>query len=459
MALRRTAVIAVAAVGVFTTRLVGYAAASPRVEEQQPIFNSEPQDGEDDSYWTKSPLYQRAETLMKESPLIDTHIDLPQIIRSLDRHPISILPELANYTPGHIDIPRLRKGNLGAAFWTVWAPCPDFLGIDVGPDYNIPNDGLRDALEVLDLINQMIASHPDHFQFARSSKDIRSAFESGKVASLLGMEGTHFLGNSLSTVRLFAQLGVRYVSLTHMCHSAFASSSGFGKPMGPSGHEGNGLSGLGRELIAELNRLGLLVDLSHSSDETARQAIALSKAPVVWTHSVSRALHDHPRNVPDDVLGLIGSGEGKNPGVVQCVFFPAFVGPTIEAANVSRLADHIEHVAGIVGRKHVGIGSDFDGMFASVRGLEDASKYPNLVTEMLIRDWSDEEVKDLMGRNLMRVMDEVDAVSESLKSETASTAIWEKRSDLPAQWGGDGNMFYPYEVQDIQAKIPQHDEL
>lgn len=405
MALQRTVVLAVAAVSVFTTRFIGYAAASPRVEEQQPIFNPEPQDGEDDSYWTKSPLYQRAETLMKESPLIDTHIDLPQIIRSLgenfnkslhhtssinsqlanfkllpDRHPLSILSDLAIYTPGHIDIPRLRKGHLGAAFWTVWAPCPDFLGIDVGADYNNPNDGLRDALEVLDLINQMIASHPDHFQYARSSRDIRSAFKSGKVASLLGMEGTHFLGNSLSTVRLFAQLGVRYVSLTHMCHSAFASSSGFGKPMGPSGHEGNGLSDLGKELIAELNRLGLLVDLSHSSDETARQAIGLSKAPVVWTHSVSRALHDHPRNVPDDVLGLIGSGEGKNPGVVQCVFFPAFVGPTVEAANVSRLADHIEHVAGIVGRKHVGIGSDFDGMFASVKGLEDASKYPNLVS-------------------------------------------------------------------------------
>ncbi|KKY32750.1 putative membrane dipeptidase [Diaporthe ampelina] len=396
---------------------------------------------------------------MKESPLIDTHIDLPQIIRSLDRHPLSILPDLATYTPGHIDIPRLRKGRLGAAFWTVWAPCPDFLGIDVGADYNNPNDGLRDALEVLDLINQMISSHPEHLQHARSSHDIRSAFESGKVASLLGMEGTHFLGNSLSTVRLFAQLGVRYVSLTHMCHSAFASSSGFGKPMAPSGHEGGGLSDLGRELIAELNRLGLLVDLSHSSDETARQAIALSKAPVVWTHSVSRALHDHPRNVPDDVLEMIGSGEGKNRGVVQCVFFPAFVGPTVEAANVSTLADHIEHVAGIVGRKHVGIGSDFDGMFASVRGLEDASKYPNLITEMLIRDWSDDEIKDLMGRNLMRVMDEADAVSESLKHEKASTAIWEKRTDLPAQWGGDNNMFYPYEVQDIQAKIPQHDEL
>lgn len=243
----------------------------------------------------------------------------------------------------------------------------------------IPNDGLRDSVEILDLINQMIASHPDHLQYAHTSADIMSAFKAGKVPSLLGLEGTHFLGNSLSTVRLFAQMGVRYISLTHMCHSAFASSAGFGKPMAPSGHEGNGLSELGRELIAELNRLGVMVDLSHSNDETARQAIKLSKAPVVWTHSVARELHDHPRNVPDDVLGLIGEGEGKNPGVVQCVMFPAFVGPTPETANVSRLADHIEHIAGIVGKKHVGIGSDFDGMYASVKGLEDASKYPNLV--------------------------------------------------------------------------------
>lgn len=372
-----------------------------------------------------------------------------------------MLPQLADGYPGHIDIPRLRKGHLGGAFWTVWAPCPDFLGLDVGDDYTIPNDGLRDALEILDLINQMIAAHPQHLQYARTSADIQAAFNAGKVASLIGLEGTHFLGNSLSSVRLFAQLGVRYVTLTHMCHSAFASSAGFGTPLAPSGHLDNGLSDLGKELVSELNRLGVLVDLSHTSDETARQAIELSRAPVVWTHSVARALHEHPRNVPDDILSLIGDADlGRNPGLVQCVMFPVFVGPTPESANVSRLADHIEHIAGIVGKKHVGIGSDFDGMYTSVQGLEDASKYPNLITEMLIRGWSDDEVKDLMGRNLMRVLDEVDAVAAGLKDELPSAAIWEKRKDLPAQWGGEGNAFYPYDVQKIHAKlIPEHDEL
>lgn len=401
---------AVGALGVLLPDSGFQALASPHVEEQKPMADPVSED-EYDSIWASSPLYEKALGLMKESPLIDTHIDLPQVIRSLgkliyiyiyvhifvqfthvcnhqlthipDRHPLSILPDLATHIAGHIDIPRLRQGHLGGAFWTVWAPCPDFLGVEVGDDYTIPNDGLRDALEILDLINGMIASHPEHLQYARSSADIMSAFRAGRVPSLLGLEGTHFLGNSLSTVRLLAQLGVRYVSLTHMCHSAFASSSGFGRPMAPSGHEGGGLSALGRALVAELNRLGVLVDLSHAADETARQAVALSRAPVVWTHSVARALHDHPRNVPDDVLALIGDGPGRNPGVVQCVMFPAFVGPTPETANVSRLADHIEYIAGIVGRKHVGIGSDFDGMYASVKGLEDASKYPNLVSGII----------------------------------------------------------------------------
>jgi membrane dipeptidase len=190
------------------------------------------------------------------------------------------------------------------------------------------------------------------------------SFKAGKIASLIGMEGTHFLGNSLGVLRVFAQLGVRYVTLTHTCHSAFASSNGAGAPM-TAVHEGNGLTSLGEELIREL-----------------KQALNISKAPVVWTHTGARALWDHPRNVPDDILRLIGDGPGKNPGVVQSVFYPPFIGP-VDSANVSRVADHIEHIADIVGRKHVGISSDFDGMYSSVEGLEDASKYPNLVSRSL----------------------------------------------------------------------------
>ena len=276
----------------------------------------------------------------------------------------------------------MKQGHLSALFMTVWAPCHELVGEDPGPDFNTPTNALRDSLEMLDLIQNMIKQHPEHWQFAHSSQDIRDAFNTSKIGALLGMEGTHLLGNSLGAMRIFAQMGVRYLTLTHTCHSAFASSNGAGDPKNPmvEVHSGNGLTKLGEELVRELNRLGVLVDLSHTSDQTAKQALAVSRAPVVWTHSGARALWDHPRNIPDDVLDLVGEGEGKNKGVIHSIFYPHFIGPT-EGANVSRVADHIEYIARKVGKKHVGIGSDFDGMFASVEGLEDATRYPNLVSQ------------------------------------------------------------------------------
>lgn len=209
----------------------------------------------------------------------------------------------------------MRKGHLGGAFFTVWAPCADFVGEDYGPDFLDKTEGLRDSLEVLDIIKRMIEQHPNDMQYAHSSKDIKKAFNEGKIASLIGMEGTHFLGNSLSTVRLFAEMGVKYLTLTHTCHSSFAASNGGGGPMVVSNH-GPGLTDFGKELVRELNRLGVMVDLSHTSDQTMKDAISLSKAPVVWTHAGARAVQDHPRNVPDEILELIGDGEGKNPGIM-----------------------------------------------------------------------------------------------------------------------------------------------
>jgi membrane dipeptidase len=209
----------------------------------------------------------------------------------------------------------MRAGHLGGAFFTVWAPCADFLGQSYGPDFLGMTEGLRDSLEVLDIIKNMIKQHPGQMQAAFSSADIRSAFSSGRIASLIGMEGTHFLGNSLSTVRLFAEMGVKYLTLTHTCHSSFAASNGAGGYMENSDH-GAGLTEFGKELVPELNRLGVMVDLSHTSDQTMKDAIALSKAPVVWTHAGARAIQDHPRNVPDDILKLIGDGPGKNPGIM-----------------------------------------------------------------------------------------------------------------------------------------------
>ncbi|KIX99214.1 uncharacterized protein Z520_04790 [Fonsecaea multimorphosa CBS 102226] len=376
------------------------------------------------AFLVQDDLYAHAIGLMQASPLLDTHVDLPQVLRSLSRNPLDVIPELETRIPGHVDIPRMREGRLGGAFFTVWAPCPDTLGLDPGKDFLGRTDSLRDALEVLDLIKNMIKQHPDHLKYAYSSADIKTAFENGKIASLI----------------------------------AFASSNGGGGPMRPA-YPGNGLSDLGRQLVLELNRLGVMVDLAHTSDATMKEVIAISKAPVVWTHAGARAILDHPRNVPDDILQLIGDGAGKNRGIILSVFYPHFIGP-IDTANVSHVADHIEHIAGIVGRNHVGIASDFDGMYTTVKGLEDASKYPNLIVELLDRGWTDGEIKAVMGENLMRVMDEVDATKRQLERELPSSAIYEKRTDLPAPWAGADSVYWPYEVQATVAKLfPKHDEL
>ena len=354
----------------------------------------------------------------------------------------------------------MRQGRLGGAFWTVWAPCYDVTGEDPGPDFTQPTHHLRDAMEMLDLIQNMIARHPEHLAYARSSADVWEAFHAGKIASLIGMEGTHVLGNSLSTLRLFAQLGVRYLTLTHTCHSAFASSCGSGTPIA-SFHKGDGLSELGVELVKELNRLGIMVDLSHTTVATMRQAIALSEAPVVWTHAGARALVDHPRNIPDDVLRLIGDGPGQKEGVIHSVFFPTFIGP-YPGTNTSHVADHIEHIANIVGRSRVGIASDFDGMYLVPEGLEDASKYPNLVAELLSRGWTEEQMRGVLGGNLLRVMDQVDRVSERMRDRLPSSAIWEKRKDLPAtRWGGGGvQTYWPEDVKvAVERMQVRHDEL
>ncbi len=316
-------------------------------------------------------------------------------------------------------------------------------------------------------------------QYAHSSADIEGAFSAGKIASLLGMEGTHLLGNSLGVLRMFAQLGVRYLTLTHSCHSSFASSAGYGHPGLVPVHADNGLTDLGRELIKELNRLGIMVDLSHTTAETMKQVLAITKAPVVWTHAGARELCDHPRNVPDEVLRMIGDGPEKNHGVIQSVFYPHFIS-TGPSANMSGVADHIEYIASIGGKKHVGIASDFDGMYTSVEGLEDASKYAHLVSldavfcflreltgptqvaELRSRGWTEDEMRDVMGGNLMRVTDEVDALKERLKDELPSSAVWEKRTDLPATGRGMvGNIsFFPIEVKKvIDNAYPRHDEL
>ncbi|GAA6008717.1 hypothetical protein JCM10207_001696 [Rhodosporidiobolus poonsookiae] len=396
---------------------------------QQAIFSSD------------AALYEQATSLIAAHPLVDGHVDLPYVVRHLGKSPLEVLPELKEELAGHVDITKLRRGGVGAVFNIAYAPCD---AQPTGDDFLEPTNAVEWAMESIDVIHRMVEMHSDDLALALTAQDVRSAFAEGKIASLIGLEGSHHLMNSLAILRLFSQLGVRYLTLTHTCHTSFASSAGDGSQIDPI-HPNNGLTEFGFKLIPELNRLGMMVDLSHVSDQTMLDAISLSKAPVIFSHSGARAIHDHPRNVPDEVLRLIGSGADQNHGIVMVVFYPSFVDPS--NPTVVRVADHIEHIASVCGKKHVGLGSDFDGMRDSVEGLEDASKFPNLIVELLRRGWSEPDLVDLIGGNLLRVMEDVEAVQAALADEPASAAVYDKRRDLPVQWAGPGEAYLPEDVR------------
>ncbi|KAF8909858.1 renal dipeptidase family, partial [Mucidula mucida] len=261
------------------------------------------------------------------------------------------------------------------------------------------------------------------------SADIKHAIAHGKIASLLGVEGGHQLGNSIGVLRQYHALGVRYVTLTHTCHNAFADSCGFFPGKEPL-H--GGLSQLGYSLIDEMNRLGVLVDISHTSDATASQVLRYSKAPVIWSHSSARAVHDHVRNVPDDVLKLVGTGEGKKDAVIMVNFAPTFVADP-GAATLDVVADHINHIARTIGKQHIGIGSDFDGIEDTPVGLEDVSKYPALIAELYRRGWNKRELAGLTGGNLLRVFEGAEQTAKDLQAKGTLPVydLYDKREDLP----------------------------
>ncbi|KAH9832292.1 membrane dipeptidase-domain-containing protein [Rhodofomes roseus] len=369
-----------------------------------------------------------AHRLLESAPVIDGHIDLPEFARSVYGNNITAF-DLNTPTPGHVDIPRLKKGQVGGFFWSVFVNCPAHAGLDDGPDFLKATWRVRDTLEQIDVAKLLINRYPETFQLATTSDEVKSAIADGKIASLLGVEGAHQLGNSLAVLRQYHELGVRYVTLTHMCNNAFADSGGY---LTPIETKWGGLSPLGYKLIEEMNRLGVIVDLSHTSDETARQALKHTKAPVIWSHSSARSVHNVARNVPDDILELVGTTDGKVDGVIMVNFAPQFVADEGKA-NVQVVADHVDHIANITGKAHVGLGSDYDGIESTPEGLEDVSKYPALVAELYSRGWNRFELAGLTGRNLLRVIAGVERVAANLQAHGVPPAldIYDKRTDLP----------------------------
>ncbi|KAI5118569.1 hypothetical protein M0805_005860 [Coniferiporia weirii] len=373
-----------------------------------------------------------ARDVLARAPIIDGHIDLPILMRELYSNNISAI-NLRERMPGHVDIPRLREGRVGGFFWSVYVGCkPD------NEDFTRPSYRVRDTLEQIDVARLLIDAYPETFKLATSTSDIHAAIREGKIASLLGVEGGHQLGNSLGVLRQYHALGVRYVTLTHGCHNAFADSGGI--LVAPPPLHG-GLSTLGVALVKELTRLGMLVDISHVSDATADQAITLAAArgaPVLWSHSSARAVHDVARNVPDWLLQRLSTtadaSAGTTDGVVMVNFAPQFVGPDAGGleADLKQVADHVEHIGKVAGREHVGLGSDYDGIGSVPEGLEDVSKYPDLVAELYTRGWSRAELAGLTSGNVLRVFKSAEDAARNLAAAGARPAmdVYEKRTDL-----------------------------
>ncbi|GAA5848378.1 hypothetical protein JCM3766R1_002328 [Sporobolomyces carnicolor] len=396
---------------------------------------------------------KRAVELLERQPIIDGHIDLPILARYVYANQIDDF-DLERTVKGQVDIPRLRKGHVGGFFWSVFVPCPEDEGYERDDkNFTTPSFRVRDTLEQIDVARLLIDRYSNTFELVSNSREWRDAIRRGKMGAMLGVEGGHQLGSSLSTLRAYQALGVRYLTLTHTCDNALGDTC----TPSPLASRWNGLSVFGRHAVRELNRLGVMVDLSHVSPQTASDALSLSTAPVIFSHSNARGVHPHPRNVPDSILRRIGkltdphrafnlSRDGERgvgwgadtnevdkviPGgdALVCLnFSPDFISDT--RANVSSMADHADYIARLAGKEHVAIGSDFDGILSVPDGLEDVSKYPALVAELIRRGWSDREIVGLAGGNFLRILDKVETSAHNLRHLKPSTEIFQGRSDL-----------------------------
>jgi membrane dipeptidase len=357
--------------------------------------------------------------MLSRFPLIDGHNDLPWEIRELYGSDLSAADLLGRLPNTHTDIPRLVEGGVGGQFWSVYVPA------------TLAGDAAVTAvLEQIDLVHRMIARYPARFQLALTAADVDEAFRAGRIASLLGAEGGHSIAGSLGVLRMLFALGVRYLTLTHNYNVGWADSATDVVDTG-------GLSDFGRSVVAEMNRLGMLVDLSHVAAATMHAALDVSTAPVIFSHSSARAVCDNPRNVPDDVLTRLA----VNGGVCMVTFVPFFVSQSctdwfnglraevaarggdpanlsavfgllpswepdhpMPTATIAQVADHIEHIRSVAGLDHVGLGGDFDGTPVTPAGLHDVSRYPALFAELQHRRWSEQDLQALAGANILRAL-------------------------------------------------------
>jgi len=348
---------------------------------------------------------QKANFLLDEEPVFDGHNDWPYSLRNSFNNSIndvnldSDLTQL--YSGSHTDLPRGRLGKLGAQFWSAFVSCQ-----------SDQKDAVRRALQQIDVIKRMVDLYPEEMAFVRTAQEVDDAQAQGKLASTIGLEGGHMIDSSLAVLRLFFELGVRYMTLTHSCDIQWATAWN-------TKTTGTGLSDFGERVVLEMNRLGMLVDLAHVSDETMRDVFRITKAPVIYSHSSLRHFCDTQRNVPDDILLLLK----ENRGVIMINFYNNYITCT-NNATVSNVADHFDHVKEVIGVDYVGMGGDYDGVPRMPVKLEDVSKYPNIVAELLSRGWSEEDVKKATGANVKRVMREAEKVAADLQKLVKPDETW-----------------------------------
>ncbi|MFF2656790.1 dipeptidase [Kitasatospora sp. NPDC058032] len=379
-------------------------------------------------------LLERARAVLRATPVVDGHNDLPWAMREQVGYDLDALDLAADQSDRlHTDLARLTAGGVGAQFWSVYVPS------------RLAGDHAVSAtLEQIDFVHALVDRFPDRLRLALTADDLEAARAEGRIASLIGAEGGHSVDCSLATLRALYALGVRYMTLTHNDNTPWADSA-TDKPVA------GGLTAFGEEVVREMNRVGMLVDLSHVSADTMRDALRVSEAPVIFSHSSSRAVCAHPRNVPDDVLAqLPGNG-----GVAMATFVPKFILPAaiewtaaadenmrahgfdhldttpaamacqraFEQANprpvatVATVADHLDHMREVAGVDHIGIGGDYDGTAFLPDGLDDVAGYPNLIAELLRRGWSDTDLSKLTWHNAVRVLRDAESTATRLRTE------------------------------------------
>ncbi|KAI9254560.1 membrane dipeptidase-domain-containing protein [Phascolomyces articulosus] len=342
----------------------------------------------------------RANRLLAKHPLVDTHNDFPMYLAFLRGGKINDL-DLTHLEDSHTDLTKIKEGHLGGQMWSIYAPC----------EMKEENQILL-AFQSIDAIKRVIAKYPETFEYVTNTHEFKKAQRHGKLASTMGLEGGQYIYNSFAALRNFYDLGIRYMTLTHNCNTDWSISCCDPNP--PSFDRELGLTEFGHNIVREMNRIGMMVDISHVGHSTMHAVLNTTRAPVLFSHSSSNAICPIERNVPDNVLQRLDETDG----VVMVNFYNHFVQCDPDTpATLADVANHVEYIASIAGKHRVGLGADYNGIEVTPEGLEDVSKYPDLFAELIRRGWTKKELKGLASENFLRVWKRVEQVSEELKDE------------------------------------------